>query len=146
MKRFAVPALSLVLLALPACGTSTTKAVDTAGGQIVNVDMRASHFQPASVTVDRGRRVTFRFTNRDQIVHDAFVGDEDAQKAHEKQMREAKKDGHAGHSMAEEGAITVKPGKVGELSYTFNKTGTTLIGCHEPGHYASGMVMQVNVR
>jgi uncharacterized cupredoxin-like copper-binding protein len=42
-------------------------------------------------------------------------------------------------------AITVEPGKAGQLTHTFDKTGTVEIGCHEPGHYAAGMKIAVTV-
>lgn len=39
--------------------------------------------------------------------------------------------------------ITVKPGKTAELTRTFATAGTIEVGCHEPGHYASGMKIKV---
>jgi uncharacterized cupredoxin-like copper-binding protein len=32
------------------------------------------------------------------------------------------------------------------LKRTFSERGTTLIGCHEPGHYEDGMVASIVVR
>jgi uncharacterized cupredoxin-like copper-binding protein len=41
--------------------------------------------------------------------------------------------------------ISVDPGGSKVLEHTFAAAGTVLIGCHEPGHYAGGMVATVAV-
>ncbi len=41
--------------------------------------------------------------------------------------------------MSDANAVEVGPGETKELTWTFTTAGTTLYGCHEPGHYASGM-------
>ena len=41
--------------------------------------------------------------------------------------------------------LTVEPGDTGELSYTFDEAGPVQIGCHEPGHFEAGMVLDVEV-
>ena len=109
--------------------------------------MRDIEFEPDRVTVAQGETVAFRFINRGQLTHDAFIGDEDEQEEHEAEARAADEDG-GGHAAHEEGggsAITVEPGKSGELTYTFDEPGETLIGCHEPGHYEDGMKVAVTV-
>ncbi len=45
----------------------------------------------------------------------------------------------------EEAAIVVQPGDSGELSYAFSEPGTYRVGCHQPGHYAAGMKIDVTV-
>lgn len=42
-------------------------------------------------------------------------------------------------------AVTVPAGTTKQLTWTFTTAGTTLYGCHEPGHYASGMKGTVTV-
>ena len=103
--------------------------------------MRDIAYSPTAVTVKKGETVRFVFTNRGKLPHDAFVGDNAAQAAHEKKMRAA--DGEHGEHGG--GGITVEPGKTAELEETFDETGTTLIGCHEPGHYDAGMKITVTV-
>ncbi len=49
------------------------------------------------------------------------------------------------HHGGDSNAITVKPGKTGSLTYTFDKAGETIIGCHENGHYDAGMKIAVTV-
>jgi uncharacterized cupredoxin-like copper-binding protein len=52
--------------------------------------------------------------------------------------------GHSAHGGSDD-ALTVEPGKTGELQHTFDAAGETLIGCHEPGHYEAGMRVAVTV-
>ena len=40
----------------------------------------------------------------------------------------------------------VQPGELGELSYTFSEPGSYEVGCHQPGHYAAGMKIDVTVK
>ena len=39
----------------------------------------------------------------------------------------------------------VQPGESGDLSYTFTEPGSYQVGCHQPGHYAAGMKIDVTV-
>jgi uncharacterized cupredoxin-like copper-binding protein len=109
----------------------------------VDVVMKDIAFDPATVTVRAGETVRFVFFNQGQIRHDAFIGDEAAQAAHEKEMREAGSDGedHDGDGHG----ITVEPGDVGSLTHTFKAGDALVIGCHEVGHYAAGMKVAVTV-
>ena len=45
----------------------------------------------------------------------------------------------------EENGITIEPGKTGDLTHAFDQPGAFEIGCHEPGHYDSGMKVAVTV-
>jgi uncharacterized cupredoxin-like copper-binding protein len=107
----------------------------------VDVTMRDIHYEPTSVEVKAGETVKFVFHNEGAIVHDAFIGDEAAQAAHEKEMR----DDEGGHHGGEDDALTVDPGKTDSLTYTFDKPATLAIGCHQAGHYAAGMRIAVTV-
>lgn len=99
-------------------------------------------FKPAAIEVKRGETVSFVFTNRGRIPHDAFLGDGKEQDEHEQEMRAMKDpNDHAGH----EGGITVDPGQTGALRYSFTEPGTLEIGCHQPGHYAAGMKVSIKV-
>ena len=42
-------------------------------------------------------------------------------------------------------AVTVDPGETGDLTRRFDEPAEVMIGCHEPGHYESGMVATVTV-
>ena len=79
-------------------------------------------------------------TNEGAIVHDFTVGDEETQNEHEAQMTEMPGMGHE-----EPNLLTLDPGETGELTWRFTSPGTVLLGCHQPGHYAGGMVATVTV-
>jgi uncharacterized cupredoxin-like copper-binding protein len=40
---------------------------------------------------------------------------------------------------------SVQPGQTATLTHTFTTAGSTIIGCHEPGHYQAGMKLTVIV-
>jgi uncharacterized cupredoxin-like copper-binding protein len=42
-------------------------------------------------------------------------------------------------------SVTVAPGDSAILRYTFEQTGSVLVGCHVPGHYRDGMKFEVRV-
>ncbi|HVR32767.1 MAG TPA: plastocyanin/azurin family copper-binding protein [Acidimicrobiia bacterium] len=99
-------------------------------------------FDPASIEVSAGETATFRVTNIGAIPHDFTLGDESTQQAHAEEMEEM-----AGMSMPDEpNAMVVAPGETRELTWHFTKAGDLLIGCHETGHYAAGMIAQVTVQ
>lgn len=131
-----------------ACGassqTSSTAKVDmpSDSSRTVEVAMEDIKFGQTNLTVKSGETINFLFTNTGEVAHDAFIGDTAAQMDHEAEMAEA--GDMAGHSMGEP-AVTVQPGDSGELSYTFDQPGTYEVGCHQPGHYAAGMKIDVIV-
>ncbi|MDQ6910097.1 MAG: plastocyanin/azurin family copper-binding protein [Actinomycetota bacterium] len=113
-----------------------------AGTIRVNVAMRDIAFVPDKVEMKKGSTATFIFKNEGKVAHDAFIGQEKAQADHEKEMGGG---GGAPQGMQSGNAVTLEPGKTGELTYTFNDAGVTTIGCHQPGHYEAGMRMAVTV-
>lgn len=142
-RGFAFLIVGLTALVTAGCGGDHDD--ESHGGaaepsRTVDVVMKEFAYEPASVDVKAGETVKFVFRNDGAILHDAFIGDEAAQTEHEQEMREGGKMGdHDGD------AIKVIPGKTGELTHTFEKAGTLLIGCHETGHYQAGMKMTVTV-
>ncbi len=113
-------------------------------GQAVEVAMTEFAFTPATLTVKAGSTVTFSFTNRGGIVHEAVIGDEQAQEEHEAAMTEGM-EMQREEGAAEAAELELQPGESGTLTYTFSEPGTYLIGCHEPGHYEAGMVATIEV-
>lgn len=137
-----------------ACGddSQTADSADSAadddgatptGARTVDVAMEDIKFDQPTLTVRTGDTIDFRFINTGQVPHDAFVGDTAAQMEHETEMAEM---GDAGGHDEEETAVVVQPGDSGELSYTFTEPGTYEVGCHQPGHYAAGMKIDVTVQ
>lgn len=156
MQRRALIRASLIgamAVFLAACGGSKDESSaesSSASGQAssartVDVEMKDIAYAPTSVDVKAGEKVTFNFRNTGAIAHDAFVGDAAAQEDHEKEMSEKKSSGMDHDKSANKNALTVEPGKTASLPYTFDKAGSVLVGCHQPGHYAAGMKIQVNV-
>jgi uncharacterized cupredoxin-like copper-binding protein len=142
--------LAVVAAACGGGGDSETAAVgDGDADRTVEIEMVDIAFEPAELEVEAGETVRFVFENTGKAAHDAFVGDIAAQGDHEREMREAEEDdGHGGgHDENDaEDAITVEPGETGELTYTFDESGSLEIGCHQPGHYEAGMKIDVTVR
>ncbi len=100
-------------------------------------------FSPASVTVTEGETVTFRVTNVGAIDHDFTLGDAHMQEEHEAEMAEM-----AGSDMSmhdEPNAFVIKPGETKEMTWHMTASGEVLFGCHQPGHYAAGMVGTITV-
>ncbi len=45
----------------------------------------------------------------------------------------------------EDNVVMLQPGETKELTWNFTESGTFLIGCHQPGHYAGGMKATIDV-
>jgi uncharacterized cupredoxin-like copper-binding protein len=151
VKRILIAAAATALVTATACGAGGGGDEQSQSGaaatRTVEVDMVDTAFQPTTVTAKAGERIRFVFHNRGQAAHDAFIGDVAAQADHEQDMRRAEEGGHGGGhgDDTDEDALTLDPGKKGELTSTFERAGTVEIGCHQPGHYAAGMKIAVTV-
>lgn len=95
--------------------------------------------EPAPLTVPAGVPITFVVSNTGAIPHEFYIGDEEAQAAHEQEMQAG------GMAHDDPAGISVAAGETRELMYTFDEPGETLVGCHEPGHYAGGMKATITV-
>ena len=140
-KRLALAAISTLAVLTAACGGGSSSGT-ASGTRTIDVDMHDIGFSPTNATVKAGETVQFVFHNKGAIAHDAYIGDETAQMSHESQMSTMSEMGGMEHG---NDGITVDPGKTGTLTHTFDHAGTTLIGCHQQGHYAAGMKMNVTV-
>jgi uncharacterized cupredoxin-like copper-binding protein len=138
------------ILLVAACGGSNSattmpgmdhnSGATTAPGaaRVIAVMMSDTKYDAAQINVKRGETVRFVFQNQGKLVHEAVIGDATMQTAHEQQM--------GGTAMSDSAtAVSVDPGKTGELTYTFSTAGKLVIGCHQPGHYAAGMKLDVIV-
>ena len=137
-----------VAMTITACGGGEAANSPTSA-KTIEVSMTDNEFTPNSFEVTAGQKVTFRFTNDGKVDHEAILGTETEQADHESEMMN---DGSGSggmdgmdHGGSDTEAITVKPGDTGTLTQTFDKTGTVILGCHESGHYASGMKATINV-
>lgn len=127
-----------------ACGGGDATPSSNTAVQRIDIEMRDNQYVPASIDVTAGETVELRFRNTGTVNHDAFIGDAADQREHEMSMRSG--DDGEGHHGGSANAVNVEPGKTKSLRYTFDRDDDgVIIGCHEPGHYASGMRLTVNV-
>ena len=126
------PSASAAAASAPAASAAATRI------EVTLTD--ALKIEPASMTVPAGVPVTFVVTNTGSTDHEFYLGDEQAQAEHEKEMAEM-----GGMSHDEPEGIAVKPGETKDLTYTFAEAGATLAGCHVVGHYGGGMKASVTV-
>lgn len=147
----AAAAAALILSVAGCGGDKGTNAAGRGASRTIEVTMTDNAFKPTNFTVGKGETVAFKFKNDGTVKHEAILGDNDAQMKHHDEMTastatmEHGNPNHAGKGAEGADAITVEPGKTGELVHTFNESGTILIGCHEPGHWEAGMKANVNV-
>lgn len=118
---------------------------------VVKIEAGPVRYAPRVITVTAGRPVILRITNSSNVDHEALLGDEKAQNAHAKEMKDtAAMPGmkHANPSLTKpgEGFVEIAPKKTAEIKTTFSKVGRTIIGCHLPGHYEGGMRLTVIVK
>jgi uncharacterized cupredoxin-like copper-binding protein len=142
LSRLAIAVVSAPLL-LVACSDGSPESQQT-----IDVTMVDHAFVPERITVPRGERVTFRFTNDGAVRHEATIGDDAAQMDHRREMSE-----RAGSDMSDDGhghgggdnSVTVEPGETESLTMSIEED-ELLIGCHEPGHWEEGMKATVRTR
>jgi len=129
-------------------GDSDVKSDDASkakpAGRVIEVRMLPERrFEPSTVTAKAGETVTFKVTNGGDTFHEFTVGDEATQAAREKLMA-----GMGPEPMRmddEANTLNLAKGDTEELTWTFDKAGTVLYGCHQPGHYSGGMKGTVTV-
>lgn len=110
--------------------------------RIVTITALDIRYDLPALKINTGETVRFVVTNKGSSVHEFVLGDAAEQAEHEMMMQ-----GMRGMTMADEAnAIRLKPGETKELVWTFAKAGTIEYACHQPGHYAAGMVGKIVVR
>lgn len=147
-------------VALAGCGGGADSDADdspAAEPRTIEITMTDNAFSPAELDVAAGETVRFVFRNDGSVRHEAVVGSLSEQEAHHAEMAEMGGPHGAGDhdgmdvgstahdEMAEPHAVVVEPGETVEMTHTFEEDGSTMIGCHEPGHWESGMKMQIDV-
>lgn len=98
-------------------------------------------FAPATIDAKVGETVKFVISNTGQLPHEFAIGDMAFQEQHEKEMRAAQ----GSMSADEPNVVSVMPGESKTVIWTFTRSGAVLYGCHQPGHYAAGMVGEIQV-
>jgi len=149
LRHIALGLAGVIPLTLVGCGSDSApgigKAADKAKAtRVIEVRQLDTHkFDPSTLQVKAGETVTIRIINTASQIHEFFLGDKNAQTAHNKEMAAM---GSNPMKMTDTAnAVTIDPGASKELTWTFPKKGTVDFGCHEPGHYLDGMFGSVKV-
>lgn len=91
-------------------------------------------FTPNQVTVKAGQTIRFVVKNEGEVLHEMVIGSAEELIKHSMMMEKFPEMEHEEPYMAH-----VKPGKSGEIVWTFSKAGTFEFGCLIPGHFDGGM-------
>lgn len=120
--------------------------------RVIEIEMVDIGFDPSEVDVSVGETVEFVFVNQGALRHEAVFGDEEVQEDHEVEMQQmdgdmAMDDDDMAMDHDDEGvvALAVEPGTTEKVVMSFDEPGQTLIGCHEPGHWAAGMRVDIGI-
>ena len=152
MKR-AIAFLAASAVIFTACGSDGDDTVGVPGDQprTIEVAMTDMAFIPNEIDVAAGETVTFVFRNDGAVRHEAVFGNLAEQEAHHAEMAEmggsddAMDMGSTPHEqMTDLHSVIVEPGESIEMTHTFDAA-STMIGCHEPGHWEAGMKLDIDV-
>lgn len=141
-------ALNIVLcLSLSACSETNPHAnhempasVQSEVSRVVNIEMGKGNefqFSPENIEIKQGETIKFLFNNQGKLAHEFVVGSEAELKKHQQDMI---KNPHSAHDMN-----TIAANSRGEVTMTFDKTGTFLFACLIEGHLESGMKGSIKV-
>lgn len=154
MQRKATGAVVLVLVLVTgaACSSKTPAASGPGEASADKVTIKITdglRFSPDELTVKKGQKVAFTVSNPTRVEHEFAIGDAQAQKDHTQAMA----GGHGGMgdmggmNMSGGGVevVSLKAGDTKTTTYTFDKAGEVVFGCHVAGHYEAGMKGTVHV-
>lgn len=97
-------------------------------------------FDPNMVSVTVSETVTFEIENTGRVDHEFVLGSAAFQEEHEQEMMQS-----PGMEMNEPNEVTIPAGTTASLAWQFTTAGSVEYGCHEPGHFAAGMVGTITV-
>lgn len=143
MRRAALLAAAVAVAVAPAVACSSEQTDASPPDEAITIQMTDNAYSPGSVDVSKGETVTFEFVNEGRVTHEAFIGDGQAQEDHAADMTGG--DDHHSMDMGGDEVVTVEPGASRTMTRTFDEDGSVLIGCHQPGHWESGMKATVEV-
>jgi len=149
MTRQSLGMIAAVGLILTACSPGPSPLIID-GREIRTVELTMTdemRFEPESVEVSQGETVRFFIHNVSSLVHEAYIGTSEEQELREQALAGLSADqrqetSHYGYG------IQIEPFGNGEFIYHFAEAGEFIMGCHEPGHYAAGhrVTIQVSAR
>jgi uncharacterized cupredoxin-like copper-binding protein len=91
-------------------------------------------FVPARLSFKEGQTVRLKFANKGEVHHEFVMDEVHALAEHKKLMEKFPEMEHD-----DPNAISLAPGKKGEIIWTFAKSGTFAFACLVPGHQEAGM-------
>ncbi len=132
MRRYLIPLLLLVSLALAACSGASS------GPNEIVVKAEALKYSPATIEVTAGQPVKISFQNNDSVDHDFSI-------VEIPMVMSATAEPMAGHNMS---GMSTEPqlhmaapmGRSATLEFTPSKPGTYEFFCTVAGHKEAGMV------
>jgi uncharacterized cupredoxin-like copper-binding protein len=108
----------------------------------ISIDMTDKmRFTPSRIDVKKGETVRFLVKNSGQLKHELVLGTPEELAAHYKQMLKFPGMEHEDPQM-----VSVAPGKVGEIVWTFDTAGAVDFACLQAGHFDAGMQGKVAVK
>jgi uncharacterized cupredoxin-like copper-binding protein len=129
----------LAIAVLVAATLAVVAVATTLGARrTIEIDIRYSHFVPATLTVPTGVPVTFVIHNADPIDHEWIVGDAEVQAKH--------RTGTELLHPSRPTEVVIPAGETRVTTITFGETGSLQYICHLPAHEAYGMVGTVTIR
>jgi uncharacterized cupredoxin-like copper-binding protein len=115
---------------------SSTGAGARAASRTIEVVMHDNmRFTPSAIEAKPGETLRIVARNAGQIDHELVIGSDRAIREHAEAMKRGGGHKHGGTG----NAITVAPGKSGELVVTFREPAVLQMACLIPGHYEAGM-------
>lgn len=104
---------------------------------VMSDDMR---FSPAQIEVKAGETVRFFVKNKGKLAHELVIGNLASLQEHAEMMRQMPNMQHGEPNM-----ISLQPGQMGGLIWTFDQAGTVDFACLIPGHMEAGMKGSIKV-
>lgn len=115
---------------------------DQVGTTVHIAALDTMRFKPSTVHVRPGETVRFIVTDVGKTPHEFVIGDRQEQLEHEQEMQAM-----PGMPRHDPNAISLAPGQTKTLIWKFSNTpGVVEYACHEPGHFAAGMIGRIYVK
>jgi len=143
VRLFGLPLFMLLWQATPyAHDDHKANAAPAKVDRVVAITASDTQYDIPGIDVKAGETIRFVVTNKGQVTHEFVIADAAEQAEHEKMMQSM-----PGMVMSgEENAIALKPGETKQLIWKATAQGIIEFACHQPGHYALGMVGKVRVK
>jgi predicted lipoprotein with Yx(FWY)xxD motif len=116
-----------------AAGASPVASPMAMGENEVAVELGEFYVKASTVTLQAGQEYTFVVTNAGVLIHELVIEPAGA-------VDEPFEKGDMESEIED-----IEPGETDTLTWTFDEPGTYQLSCHIPGHFESGMVVEITV-